>query len=159
MKRRALRWKELDGIARAAWFVMVPALPSTQRAVLRDAIAQTLRSRTAKALDGPAVADATLTTWSQLAEHLARVIGKGGVRVLLVRSVHVASKEFPWLAVSKGFDDPLEDLRSNLAAHDAPVATAAAAELLTTLVGPTLSNHLLAPVWASPSTELNGEPS
>ena len=65
----------------------------------REAIRGTLAQRAGEAPDASAVAEATLSTWRQVAVRLAPVIGARGVDVLFSRSLHLTSKAFPWLAM------------------------------------------------------------
>ena len=103
------------------------------------------------------IAEATLDTWQRVADRLAPVIGAGGVDALFSRSLHVTSKTFPWLAMA-GNDGSSAALLTGLKARLADQEPAAAAEasdallgnfteLLTTLIGASLTERLLAPVW------------
>jgi hypothetical protein len=107
-----------------------------------------------------AVAEAVIVTWRQVAERLEPVIGEGGVDVLFRRALHLTSKTFPWLAVSAQNDTNtalLANFMMKIADRDDEVAFAASHALLTTftellsgLIGDSLTGRLLAPVWESP---------
>jgi hypothetical protein len=108
--------------------------------------------------DVSATADATVATWHQVTYQLAPVIGVGGVSVLFNRALQQSSAVFPWLAT------PMEEAinavpPATLKARFAGQKTAAIeeasatillnfAELLTTLIGDSLADRLLGPVWA-----------
>jgi hypothetical protein len=103
---------------------------------------------------------ATAATWRLVAAQLAPVIGARGLEVLFGRALHLTSATFPWLTVGgeRGSASPLPSLAECLARQD-PASAAEASyallltftELLTTLIGESLTTRLLAPVWASPS--------
>ena len=121
------------------------------------AIRGTLAQGAGEAPDASAIADATLNTWRRMADRLVPVIGARGVDALFSRSLHVTSKTFPWLAMA-GNDGSNAALMTDLKARLADQETAAAAEashallvnlteLLTTLIGASLTERLLTPVW------------
>ena len=102
-----------------------------------------------------------------MADRLAPVIGARGVDALFSRSLHVTSKTFPWLAMA-GNDGNSAALLASLKVRLAGQETAAAAEasdallvnfteLLATLIGESLTERLLAPVWLPPSPESEQE--
>jgi hypothetical protein len=108
-----------------------------------------------------ATVEATAVTWRLVAAQLAPIIGARGFEVLLGRALHIAGTTFPWLVAGANRDgatSPLPSLEGCLARQD-PAAAAEASytllltftELLTTLIGESLTTRLLAPVWASPS--------
>ena len=128
-----------------------------------EAIRRTLAQGAGEAPDASAIAEATLNTWQQVADRLAPVIGARGVDALFSRSLHVTSKTFPWLAMAgnDGNDGNSAALLASLKARLAGQETAAAAEashallvnfteLLATLIGESLTDRLLAPVWMPP---------
>lgn len=116
-----------------------------------------------RALDGSApVTAATIATWRRVAEALAPVIGDMGVVALFERSLHLTSTEFPWLSTvqrAPQIEASLKNLRQCLADRemaDSSGVTAASsahlyifAELLAVLIGPSLSERLLRPMWST----------
>lgn len=134
----------------------------------REAIRGTLARSVGDSLDASAIAEATLGAWRQVADRLAPVIGARGVDALFSRSLHVTSKTFPWLAAMAGNDGSsavlLTSLKARLAGQE-PAAAAEAShallvnftELLATLIGESLTDRLLAPVWLPPSPESERE--
>jgi len=132
-----------------------------------EAIRGTLAQGAGEAPDASAIAEATLNTWRQVMDRLAPVIGAGGVDALFSRSLHVTSKTFPWLAMA-GNNGSSAALLASLKVRLAGQETAAAAEasdvllvnfteLLATLIGASLTERLLAPVWRPPSPESEQE--
>jgi len=131
-----------------------------------EAIRRTLAQGAGEAPDASAIAEATLNTWHQVATQLAPVVGVHGVDAIFSRSLHVTSKDFPWLAMAgndgnDGNDGNSAALLASLKARLAGQETAAAAEashallvnfteLLATLIGESLTDRLLAPVWMPP---------
>lgn len=127
----------------------------------RKAIRRTLEGRAGGAPDADAVAAATVDTWHQMADRLVPVIGARGVDVLFSRSLYLTSAAFPWLANAGDHGDSvaqLASLKARLAGRE-PDASAEAScallvtftELLTTLIGESLTGRLLGPVWEFPS--------
>lgn len=145
-------------------------MSTTDGDLIREAIRRTLTQRTVGAPDASAVAEATLTTWHQMAARLAPVIGARGVDALFSRALHVTSSAYPWLAIAGGRGDSaahLAGLTVQLEANKAAVAAEAShallvnfTELLATLIGESLTVRLLAPVWAplTPSSEQEAAP-
>lgn len=110
------------------------------------------------------VAAGAVLTWRHVAGALAPVIGELGVMALYDRSLRLAGAEFPWLlTVPKApqMGAALDHLRQCLAAREATDAAAVAAatsahlclfaDLLAGLIGPSLSERLLRPVWGDPA--------
>ncbi|MEJ1962285.1 MAG: hypothetical protein WDO56_12345 [Gammaproteobacteria bacterium] len=93
---------------------------------------------------------------------LAPVIGARGVDVLFRRALHLTSTAFPWLQLARDHEGGiavLESVTMRLAGQEASSAAEAShallvtfTELLATLIGETLTERLLGPVWAPPLT-------
>jgi hypothetical protein len=126
----------------------------------RDAIRTGLAARVGLP-NADATVEASAATWRLVAAQLAPVIGARGLEVLFGRALHLTSATFPWLTVGGergGSASPLPSLAECLARQD-PASAAEASytllltftELLTTLIGESLTTRLLAPVWARPS--------
>lgn len=115
---------------------------------------------------GPAAAT-TSDVWHQITVQLAAVIGEQGVEVLLRRALHVTSRAFPWSASKRepgsgsaslgAFIARLEarDLSATAEATQALLTTFT--ELLASLIGASLCERLLAPVWTSLPRALRSE--
>jgi hypothetical protein len=113
------------------------------------------------ARDASPVAEATLSIWQQVAARLALIIGGRGVDVLLRRALHLTNTAFPWLAIAEDHRNSaalLASLKARLAGREPDVAMEASitllvtfTDLLVTLIGESLTDSLLRPVWASRS--------
>jgi hypothetical protein len=125
-------------------------------------IAAPLAHRVVKGAAAAQVADAAVAVWLEIATALAPIIGARGVAALYRRSLHLARPVHPWLATTlEGTEHTLDlvTLKSVLAQQPGTEALAAAScllhtlqELLTSLVGPSLTERLLRPVWTHPSS-------
>lgn len=134
----------------------------------REAIRRTLARSAGEDPDARSIAEATLDTWRRVADRLTPVIGARGVDALFSRSLHVTGKAFSWLVAMAGNDGSsaalLAGLKVRLAGQE-PAAAAEAShallvnftELLATLIGASLTERLLAPVWLPPSPESERE--
>ena len=131
-------------------------MPITDRQHCREAIRRTLRQRAGDSADTIAIAKATAETWLLICAQLTPVIGGNGVDAILNRSLYLTSAAFPWLA---GSDEQVNHeslplrISMRVAGRD-PVTAAQASssllitfiELLSTLIGNSLTRRLLAPV-------------
>jgi hypothetical protein len=128
-----------------------------------------LKFRAGTTPDAGMVAEATLNIWRRMAALLEPIIGTRGVEVLFNRSLKLTSRAFPCLVIIEDHGDNavlLANLKENLAAgatNDAMEAGHALlvtfTELLSTLIGDSLTKRLLSPVWAfsSPISEQETE--
>lgn len=131
------------------------------RELRREAIRRTLVHRAGLAPDASAVAEAALIACQQVSAQLAPVIGARGVNVLFRRALHLASTAFPWLAMAEDHGDNANlfaTIKARLAGREPEAAQEAShallstfTEMLATLIGESLAERLLGPVWASPS--------
>jgi len=126
---------------------------------------ETIRNRlthlAGEAPDSNAIAEATLCTWGHVADRLVPVIGRRGIDALFNRSLHVTCNTFPWLAFDVDEVNgaaQLAGLRMRLAGRDPEAAAEASyvllvtfTVLLATLIGESLTERLLEPVWKTPS--------
>lgn len=135
-------------------------MPTTDSEALRAAIRTTLARLAGDAADARAIADATFVLGQQLAARLAPIIGVGGVEALFGRALHLTSRDFPWLVMAEEQGNGtalLGGVKARLAARERSLASAASCallltftELLNSLIGESLTECLLAPVWAPP---------
>jgi len=133
----------------------------------REAIRRTLEEHSGGGSDAAAVAEATISTWHQMAGRLSPVIGVQGVNVLFSRSLHLTSATFPWLVNDgdRGSNAAqLATLEARLAGCKPEVSAEASyallvnfTELLTTLIGAPLTGRLLSPVWEPQSSAIERE--
>jgi hypothetical protein len=104
------------------------------------------------------LAEAAVSQWQAIDAALAPIIGSNGVAALYHRSLHLNAKSHPWMAherSSDAFSMDLFALGRLLAERDAAEAAAGSSalvqtfnELLASLVGASLAERLLGPVWA-----------
>lgn len=131
-------------------------MPHLKRQLARDLARATLMDRAGKSPDSAAIGAAVLRTWELAAEQLTTLIGPRAVTVLLLRALHLASAEFPFLAqVAAQGNDALPALQTGLAQRLPGEAIEVGVslmvtfnELLATLIGVSLSERLMTPVWA-----------
>lgn len=134
---------------------------TTNSELSQEAIRKTLAHHAGSVPDASAVAEATISIWHQIVIRLAPVIGAHGVDVLFRRSLYLASAAFPWLATA---DDPgdsaalfaniktrLEGRETNVAMEASYTLLVTFTELLTSLIGESLTERLLGPVWVAPA--------
>jgi hypothetical protein len=135
-------------------------MPIADPTALRETIRTTLEERSRNLPEAAAVAEATAKTWRLVEAQLAPVIGAHGLDVLFRHALHHATLAYPWLATvvdRGGSASPLPSLMACLAAQTSAAAAEAAqallftfTELLARLVGESLTERLLAAVWARP---------
>ncbi len=128
-------------------------------------IAATLGRRAGKSAGAAKIADAIGSIWQEIDSALSPIIGQRGVAALYKRSFFLTAPAFPWLG---GLDDggqaamDLSALKAVLARQSSTDAASGGGallqtfcELLTTLIGPSLTERLLRSVWAN---SLSGPP-
>jgi hypothetical protein len=111
--------------------------------------------------DGSRIDDAMEATWRDIDAALAPIIGTKGVAALYKRSLSIASRAHAWLAPLAEGDHEAIDLpalkqaiASQAGSQAAPGAVALLDtfhELLEKLIGPSLTERLLASLWEDPS--------
>jgi hypothetical protein len=142
---------------------MSTAGSESRRQVIRKKVAQSA----GQASDANTIAAATVAQWRQISARLNPVLGSHGVDILFSRTLHLAGKSYPWLGVAgdRQLGAPsLDVIRARLGRQPAPVAAAASCEfliifteLLATLIGDSLTDRLLDPVWALAAPSLHLE--
>lgn len=136
--------------------------PSMQ--MRREAVGQSLSETSDASVKPSAAADAAVATWKRVAACLEPVIGSGGVHVLFGRSLHLTSRDFPWLAATGYYGDSsdrfasMAGFRAALESREPSDAAAAVSalmktfiELLETLIGEPLTERLLGAVLLQPA--------
>jgi hypothetical protein len=108
------------------------------------------------------IADTTVATWLAIEAALSPIIGLRGVAALYKRSLYLTRGDYPWLGtVYEGALGPSEFASLQGALGRQPDAEAAAASaallqtfnnLLTSLIGESLSERLLRSVWDNHSS-------
>ena len=124
-----------------------------------------LASRIGRDSTAADIAAAGGALWLELAAVLTPIIGPRGVMALGERSLHLASSKHPWLAARQPGGPTTLDaalLVSLLAQRSSDEAAAAAHtlfpprhELLSSLIGASLTERLLRTVWGPPDTPWN----
>jgi hypothetical protein len=109
--------------------------------------------------DAAQIAEAIASVWHEIAEALCPIIGRGGVDALYRRSLQLTFRAYPWLAGTKGGEETpmdLTGLKAVLAEQDSANAAAGGGALLQTfydllsgVIGPSLTARLLRSAWAS----------
>ena len=104
------------------------------------------------------VAAEVAAAWRDIDDALTPIIGKRGVAALYGRSVHLAGRAHPWLASAELGAPASMDLSLLVSKFSSQTAAEAAAgggqllhalhELLTNLIGASLTERLLRSVWA-----------
>ncbi|MDH4389827.1 MAG: hypothetical protein QE285_00210 [Aquabacterium sp.] len=126
-----------------------------------SSIAPPLALRASAGAGALQVAHAVGTLWHEIDLALCPIIGAGGVLALFRRSAYLAAVQHPWLRDDLGADGlagfDLAAFTAVLAGQDAAQALACADTLLVTfhgllasLIGASLTERLLHPVWGTP---------
>jgi hypothetical protein len=106
-------------------------------------------------VDPARIADQAMATWLHIDVALCPIIGKGGVAALHKRSLYLTRAAHPWLVtVQTATPVDFTGLQAALALQSSTEAAAAHGallqtfhDLLTSLVGASLTERLLRPVW------------
>ena len=115
--------------------------------------------RVEKGADAVEIADAIVSTWRKVDAALNPIIGHGGVAALYKRSLSLAAQAHPWLAGAHEGVQTAMDLAALKAvlAQQCSADTAAGGgallntfyQLLTGLIGTSLTGQLLSSVWTN----------
>jgi hypothetical protein len=126
-----------------------------------EAIRTTLARRRGDEAGAGAIAEATLGVWREVTDCLAPMIGTRGVDALFSRSLQLTTPAFPWLGLAGEHEDSvglLASFRSHLEDRDPKAAAEASVallvtftDLLATMIGASLTDRLLDPVWTPPA--------
>ena len=118
------------------------------------------------ALAGPVdtVVPTTIGLWEHFAVELNSIIGEGGFNPLYARSVRLASKQYAWLmpcAAKPAAGERFAELGACLQDQDSADAHQASLDLfaifldvLASLIGEELTNHLLHSAWSNKISEI-----
>lgn len=130
--------------------------PSMQREVTTE-IASCLAGLAAQTSSAERIAETVAATLWGIHQALVPIVGERGVAALYKRSLHLAKTRFVWLPDPQTSAPEAMDvgpLTTSLATQGAAEAAVAGArllqdfhELLVTLIGPSLTERLLRPVW------------
>ena len=110
------------------------------------------------------IATAVKSAWRAIERALWPILGKAGVAALLQRSVVLASKSYPWLPSEAAAPTEIEHLFDVLSRQPSDVAAdvggailQAFNDLLTILVGNSLTERLLGSVWDTLSSGMTAQ--
>ena len=119
-------------------------------------------ARQSAGADAPRVAAIAVAIWEDVGMALSPIIGQPGVDALFKRSIYLTRSAHPCLArvvEDKAQPDGLANLRAVLAQQPSNMAVAANIgllhsfqDLLTSLIGSSLTERLLRAVWDKPSS-------
>ena len=125
---------------------------------------QATPAQPAQDADAKRIAVAAVAKWCGIDAALSPIIGQRAVAALYNRSLHLIRADYPWLRTQ--YDDELESREFTAlktALSQQPPSTAVAAhvallktfnDLLTSLIGASLTERLLHPVWDNHSSGL-----
>ena len=123
---------------------------------------QSMFARQSAGADAPRVAATAVAIWKDVGMALSPIIGQPGVDALFKRSIYLGRSAHPCLArvvEDKAQPDGLVTLRAVLAQQTSGMAVAANIavlqsfqDLLISLIGLSLTERLLRPVWDKPSS-------
>jgi len=143
-----------------------PPADSDHRVILMERqegrrAAMPLARRITNDADAAQIAGATVAAWQEIDAALRPIIGPRGVCALYKRSLYLTASSHPWLAgLHEGAQSAMDlaALKAVLARQDSADARAGGAALLQTLhellaglIGPSLADRLLQPVWSHES--------
>ena len=102
-------------------------------------------------------ADAAIRVWEQMATQIISIVGEDGFNSLYARSIFPTQSTFPWLAAGPlapqsdhrfaGLKTSLEGQASAQAGEASTRLLITFADILATLIGEQLTNHILQLVW------------
>ena len=134
----------------------------------QDLIAAQLARRAGPGADAMQVAQAVGAVWQDIDLAMGPIIGPGGVQALFQRSVHLSAAQHACLHAGLGRDRlarfDTAALIALLAQQDAAQAMACGNALLhtlhallTSLIGASLTERLLRPVWGTPPSSATAQ--
>lgn len=136
-------------------------MPTPDRTNLRhQAIRRTLGQLCAADSGTAAIVQANRALWREVTAQLAPMIGDRGIDAMVSRSMELATPQCPWLGPAGkriGSLGPLAGFQACLEGCDPPAATEASVallvaftDLLAAMIGASLTDRLLDPIWAAP---------
>ena len=121
----------------------------------QEAFRRLLAREVGNANDATAVAMATRRLCERFAQQLVPVIGDAGVAAICQRSLHLAQRQFPSLALNHArgdgpfarVQDSLQGLEPGIASDAATAVLTTACTLLDSFIGEGLTTRLLRGAW------------
>ena len=142
-------------------------MTALENAALRHLALKVLAQHAGPAAGPEALAAAAQRAYADLARVSAPLIGQGGVEALTGRALHLAQRDFPWLATRQErgqVTDLFAPVILSLEQQDAAVATEAAGAvfatftgLLVTFIGEPLTAGLLRQAWPGAFSDARAE--
>ena len=143
-------------------------MTAPERAPLRQLALNVLTREAGVGADATALAAATHRAYDNLVRVLVPLIGEVGITALTARALHLAQREYPWLARTRDstpIDESFAQLRLSLEQHDDPAVAAEAAAatlasllaLLVTFIGEPLTMNLLRRAWPDRASDGSAE--
>jgi hypothetical protein len=142
-------------------------MTAVENAALRQLALTVLARHTGPAEGAEAVAAAALRAYDDLARVSAPLIGQIGVDALTGRALHLAQRDYPWLADTREpeqAEGPFTQVMVCLERQDPAVATEAAGAvfatfmgLLITFIGEPLTMRLLRKAWPDAFSDASTE--
>lgn len=103
------------------------------------------------------MANVAVNLWQPLTSQLISIVGEGGFNALYARSLHLVSRQYPWLSSGTPADSgnpEFKALKSSLEKQDAADAFQASLAFLTlftdalsSLIGESLTTRILTSAW------------
>jgi hypothetical protein len=142
-------------------------MTALETAGLRRLAVRVLMHQAGPDADAAALAAAAGRAYHALAGVLAPLIGQVGIDALAGRAVHLAQREYPWLATPREPEQeagPFTQVNSSLEQQDPALATEAAAAvlaiftgLLATFIGEPLTMRVMRKAWPDGFSEAGAE--
>jgi hypothetical protein len=142
-------------------------MTALENAALRKLALKVLAQHAGSAADAEALAAAARRAYDDLARVSAPLIGQVGVEALTGRALHLAQREYPWLAQTREPEQaerPFTEVIACLERQDPAVAIEAAGAvfatltgLLVTLIGEPLTARLLQQAWPDAFSDASTE--
>ena len=140
-------------------------MTTLEHAAMRRLALKVLAQHAGSAADAKALAAAARRAYADLARVSAPLIGQVGVDALTGRALHLAQREYPWLAQTREpehADDPFARVIAGLERQDPAVAIEGAGAvfatltgLLVTFIGEPLTARLLRQAWPGAFSDAN----
>jgi hypothetical protein len=134
---------------------------------LRQLAVRVLMHQAGPNADAAALAAAARRAYDELARVVAPLIGQVGIDALAARAVHLARREYPWLATTREPeqpDGPFTQVNYSMEQQDPALATEAAAAvlaiftgLLATFIGEPLTTRLMRKAWPDGFSDAGAE--
>jgi len=130
-------------------------------------IVKVLAPASGSATGAAGIAARTLWSWERVAFHLTPLIGEAGFQSLYARAVHLTIPHCPGLTPARQaqpmealflkLKEDLESMDAAEAARSSNLVLATFTELLSTLIGESLTSRILHSAWTDASGNISGK--